>query len=170
MNDHNPIAAGGLRWLWLSLLVILLDLGSKYLADSLLAYAEPVPLLPVFDFTLLYNTGAAFSFLAGAGGWQRWLFVAIAVGMCALLLHWMYRTPAQQRWLNGGLALVLGGALGNLFDRIVHGHVVDFISLHWAGYYFPAFNIADTAITLGTLALLADMLFSRNQTTVEEPK
>ncbi len=159
-----------MHWLWLSLLVIVLDLGSKYLADSLLTYANPVPLLPVFDLTLLYNTGAAFSFLAGAGGWQRWLFVAIAMGMSAFLLHWMYRTPRSHYLLGVGLALVLGGALGNLYDRTVHGHVVDFISLHWEGYYFPAFNIADTAITLGTLALLVDMLFSRNDTTVEEQK
>lgn len=159
-----------MHWLWLSLLVIVLDLGSKYLADSLLTYASPVPLLPVFDLTLLYNTGAAFSFLAGAGGWQRWLFVAIAMGMSAFLLHWMYRTPRSHYLLGVGLALVLGGALGNLYDRTVHGHVVDFISLHWEGYYFPAFNIADTAITLGTLALLVDMLFSRNDTTVEEQK
>lgn len=159
-----------MHWLWLSLLVIVLDLGSKYLADSLLTYANPVPLLPVFDLTLLYNTGAAFSFLAGAGGWQRWLFVAIAIGMSAFLLHWMYRTPRSHYLLGVGLALVLGGALGNLYDRTVHGHVVDFISLHWEGYYFPAFNIADTAITLGTLALLVDMLFSRNDTTVEEQK
>ncbi len=159
-----------MHWLWLSLLVIVLDLGSKYLADSLLTYANPVPLLPVFDLTLLYNTGAAFSFLAGAGGWQRWLFVAIAMGMSAFLLHWMYRTPRSHYLLGVGLALVLGGALGNLYDRTVHGHVVDFISLHWEGYYFPAFNIADTAITLGTIALLVDMLFSRNDTTVEEQK
>lgn len=170
MTKTLETRASALRWLWLSLLVIVLDLGSKYLADSLLTYASPVPLLPVFDLTLLYNTGAAFSFLAGAGGWQRWLFVAIALGMSAFLLHWMHRTPRSHRLLGVGLALVLGGALGNLYDRTVHGHVVDFISLHWAGHYFPAFNIADTAITLGTLALLADMLFSRNDTTVEEQK
>lgn len=170
MTETFNSGASALRWLWLSLLVIVLDLGSKYLADSLLTYASPVPLLPVFDLTLLYNTGAAFSFLAGASGWQRWLFVAIAVGMSAFLLHWMRRTPRSQRLLGVGLALVLGGALGNLYDRTVHGHVVDFISLHWAGHYFPAFNIADCAITLGTIALLADMLFSRNDTTVEEQK
>lgn len=163
-------SASALRWLWISLLVIVLDLGSKYLADTQLTYANPVALLPVFDLTLLYNTGAAFSFLASAGGWQRWLFVAIAMGMSAFLLHWMWRTPKSQRWLGVGLALVLGGALGNLYDRTVHGHVVDFISLHWAGYYFPAFNIADCAITLGTIALLVDMPFSRNNTTVEERK
>lgn len=151
--------ASALRWLWLTLLVLVIDLVSKYLADSLLSYASPVPLLPVFDLTLLYNTGAAFSFLASAGGWQRWLFVAIAVGMSAFLLHWMWRTPRTQRCLGMGLALVLGGALGNLFDRSVHGHVIDFISLHWANYYFPAFNIADCAITLGTVLLLVDMFF-----------
>ncbi|GAA0698995.1 signal peptidase II [Marinobacterium maritimum] len=151
--------ASALRWLWLTLLVLVVDLVSKYLADSLLSYASPVPLLPVFDLTLLYNTGAAFSFLASAGGWQRWLFVAIAVGMSAFLLHWMWRTPRTQRCLGMGLALVLGGALGNLFDRSVHGHVIDFISLHWANHYFPAFNIADCAITLGTCLLLIDMFF-----------
>jgi signal peptidase II len=170
MTKTLKTGASALHWLWLSLLVIVLDLGSKYLADSLLTYANPVPLLPVFDLTLLYNTGAAFSFLAGAGGWQRWLFVAIAIGMSAFLLHWMYRTPRSHYLLGVGLALVLGGALGDLYDRTVHGHVVDFISLHWEGYYFPAFNIADTAITLGTIALLVDMLFSRNDTTVEEQK
>lgn len=153
------IRASALRWLWLTLLVLVIDLVSKYLADSLLTYASPVPLLPVFDLTLLYNTGAAFSFLASAGGWQRWLFVAIAVGMSAFLLHWMSRTSRSQRCLGIGLALVLGGALGNLFDRSVHGHVIDFISLHWANHYFPAFNIADCAITLGTCLLLVDMFF-----------
>jgi signal peptidase II len=159
MTKTLETGASALRWLWLSLLVIVLDLASKYLADSLLTYASPVPLLPVFDLTLLYNTGAAFSFLAGAGGWQRWLFVAIALGMSAFLLHWMWRTPRSQRVLGAGLALVLGGALGNLYDRTVHGHVVDFISLHWANHYFPAFNIADCAITLGTILLLVDMFF-----------
>ncbi|MBP0049286.1 signal peptidase II [Marinobacterium sp. AK62] len=166
MNDA-PIErsdASALRWLWLTLLVLVVDLGTKHLADRLLTYADPVPLLPVFDLTLLYNTGAAFSFLATAGGWQRWLFVVIAVGMSLFLLHWMWRTPFAQRALGIGLALVLGGALGNLFDRTVHGHVVDFISLHWSGYYFPAFNIADCAITVGTLLLLLDMFWPGSRT------
>ncbi|MBV1790296.1 signal peptidase II, partial [Marinobacterium sp. D7] len=126
---HIPAKASALRWLWITLLVILLDLGSKYLADTMLEYARPVPVLPVFDLTLLYNKGAAFSFLSGAGGWQRWLFILIACGVSALLLIWMRRTPVSPWWLGAGLALLLGGALGNLYDRIVHGHVVDFISL-----------------------------------------
>ena len=169
MTTSAPLAAiaSALRWLWLTLVVVVIDLLSKYLADSQLVYADPVPLLPVFDLTLLYNTGAAFSFLASAGGWQRWLFVVIAVGMSAFLLHWMRRTPYTQKALGIGLALVLGGALGNLFDRSVHGHVIDFISLHWSGYYFPAFNIADCAITLGTCLLLIDMFFLGSQETTD---
>lgn len=167
MNLTSKTGGSARRWLWLSLVVILLDLGSKYLAQRLLDYATPLPLAPLVDLTLLYNSGAAFSFLAGGGGWQRWLFVAIALAMSAFLLRWMGRTPAGQRWLGVGLALLLGGALGNLYDRMVHGHVVDFISLHWGGYYFPAFNIADSAITLGSLALLIDMLRSHDGTTAE---
>ncbi|MDY6891205.1 MAG: signal peptidase II [Pseudomonadota bacterium] len=170
MNLTSKTGGSARRWLWLSLVVILLDLGSKYLAQRLLDYATPLPLAPLVDLTLLYNSGAAFSFLAGGGGWQRWLFVAIALAMSAFLLRWMGRTPAGQRWLGVGLALLLGGALGNLYDRMVHGHVVDFISLHWGGYYFPAFNIADSAITLGSLALLIDMLRSHDGTTAEEQR
>lgn len=151
--------ASALRWLWLTALVLVLDLSTKHLADSLLAYAQARPLLPVFDLTLLYNRGAAFSFLSAAGGWQRWLFILIALAVSALLLVWLRRTPARPWWPGCGLALLLGGALGNLYDRIVHGHVVDFISLHYAGWYFPAFNIADTAITLGAGLLIFDMLF-----------
>jgi len=151
--------ASALRWLWITLLVIVLDLGSKYLADTLLEYARPIPVLPIFDLTLLYNKGAAFSFLSGAGGWQRWLFILIAGGVSALLLIWMRRTPVRPWWLGVGLALLLGGALGNLYDRIVYGHVVDFISVHYAGWYFPAFNLADSAITLGAGLLIFDMLF-----------
>lgn len=146
-----------LHWLWLTLLVVLLDLGSKWMADNWLEYAQPVALLPVFDLTLLYNHGAAFSFLAGAGGWQRWFFAAVAVGVSVMLLLWLKRTPREQWWLGMAQALILGGALGNLHDRILHGYVVDFISLHYAGWYFPAFNIADSAITVGAVVLILDM-------------
>lgn len=160
--------ASALRWLWVSLLVILLDLGSKYLAQNMLEYANPVPILPVFDLTLLYNKGAAFSFLSGAGGWQRWLFILIALGVSAMLLIWMRKTPLKPWWLGVGLALLLGGALGNLYDRIVLGHVVDFISVHYAGWYFPAFNLADSAITLGAGLLIFDMLFGGSGSAGEE--
>ncbi|WP_207061719.1 signal peptidase II [Motiliproteus sp. SC1-56] len=152
---------GGLAWLWLSALVIVLDQASKYLATQALEYASPVALLPVFDLTLLHNTGAAFSFLASAGGWQRWFFAAVAVAVSAYLVHWLHKTGPQQRWQGIALALILGGALGNLIDRIWLGYVIDFISLHWKQYYYPAFNLADSAITVGALMLLWEMLFMK---------
>lgn len=148
-----------LIWSWLALVLVALDLGTKHLAVSHLKYGEPNPVLPVFDLTLLFNTGAAFSFLSDAGGWQRWLFVAIAVVVSSVLVVWLKRTPRTIWWLGLALSLVLGGALGNLYDRAVQGYVIDFISLHYSNYYFPAFNIADTAITLGAIILILDMLF-----------
>lgn len=155
MGTHTT--KSGLIWLWLSLLVIVLDLGSKQLASLLLNYGEPVTVLPVFDLTLLHNKGAAFSFLAGQNGWQRWFFAVIAVGVSSVLLVWLKRTPRQQAWLCCALALILGGALGNLWDRLTLGYVVDFISLHYAQYYYPAFNLADSAITVGAIMLIWDM-------------
>ncbi len=153
-----------LGWLWLVIVVVVLDLFTKYQASTLLSYGVPHPLLPVFDLTLLHNTGAAFSFLAQAGGWQRWFFALIAVVVSSVLLLWMVRTPREKCWLGAGLALVLGGALGNLYDRVVQGYVIDFISLHYNGYYFPAFNLADSAITIGAGMLIIDMLwFSENK-------
>ncbi|WP_432471163.1 signal peptidase II [Amphritea sp. HPY] len=148
-----------LIWLWLVVVVVVLDLATKYLADTMLPYGIAHPQLPVFDLTLLYNKGAAFSFLSEAGGWQRWFFAIIAIVISGVLLVWMARTPVQQRWLGCSLALVLGGALGNLYDRVVHGYVIDYISLHYDQYYFPAFNLADTAISIGAVMLIIDMLF-----------
>ncbi|MEH6824824.1 MAG: signal peptidase II [Motiliproteus sp.] len=144
----------GLAWLWLALLVLILDQASKQLALALLEYAQPIRLLPVFDLTLLYNKGAAFSFLAGQDGWQRWFFSVIALAVSAYLLHWLSKIARTERLLSIALVLILGGAAGNLIDRVLFGHVVDFISLHWQHYYYPAFNIADSAITLGALLLL----------------
>lgn len=148
-----------LIWGWLAFVVVVLDLGSKQLAITYLNYAEPNPLLPVFDLTLLFNKGAAFSFLSDAGGWQRWVFAFIAVVVSAVLVVWLKRTERQYWWLGLALSLILGGALGNLYDRVVQGYVIDFISLHYNNYYFPAFNIADSAITLGAIVLILDMLF-----------
>ena len=148
-----------LIWGWLSLLVVLLDLGSKQLADIYLDYADPNPLLPVFDLTLLYNRGAAFSFLSDASGWQRWLFAMIAVLVSTVIVVWLRRIERKHWWLGFALSMILGGALGNLYDRVVQGYVIDFISLHYQSYYFPAFNLADSAITLGAVVLIIDMLF-----------
>ncbi|GHB11711.1 signal peptidase II [Modicisalibacter luteus] len=147
-----------LRWLWLSVAVVVLDLGSKALASSLLIYGQPVELLPVFNLTLLHNTGAAFSFLAEHGGWQRWLFALIAIGASIGLTVWLTRLRAHEKLMAASLALVIGGALGNLYDRLVHGYVVDFLSFHWQSHYFPAFNLADTAITLGAIGMILESL------------
>lgn len=153
----------GLAWLWLALLVLVLDLASKQLALSMLEYARPVALLPVFDLTLLFNKGAAFSFLADQPGWQRWFLSSIAIVVGGYLLYWLSRTPKTERMLSIALAVILGGAVGNLIDRLSRGHVVDFISLHWQQYYYPAFNIADTAIFVGAALLLWDAFVTSRQ-------
>ena len=153
----------GLVWIWLSAVVIVLDLASKWLAESSLGLYQQVPVIDgLFSFTLAYNPGAAFSFLSDAGGWQRWFFIAIAVGMSILLLVWLARL-GRDKWLEAiALSLILGGALGNLYDRVVHGHVVDFILVHWQQqWFFPAFNIADSAITVGAVMLIADMFWPK---------
>ncbi|MCA6061982.1 signal peptidase II [Thalassolituus marinus] len=147
-----------LIWLWLAVVVCLLDQATKVLAESVLTYGQPVYVLPVLDFTLLYNPGAAFSFLADQGGWQRWFFTAVSVAVSIMLAVWLKRLPREQVWLPVALALILGGAVGNLFDRIVYGHVVDFISVHWDKSYFPAFNLADSAITVGAAMMALDVV------------
>lgn len=147
-----------LRWLWLSALVIVLDLGTKALASAMLVYGQPVEVLAFFDLTLLHNPGAAFSFLAGHDGWQRWFFALIAVGASIGLTVWLTRLKTHETLLAAALALIIGGALGNLYDRLMLGYVVDFLSFHWNDYYFPAFNLADTAITLGAIALIFEAL------------
>lgn len=154
---------GGLRWIWISVLVIALDLLTKWVALNQLQLHQQLPVIDgLFSFTLAYNPGAAFSFLANAGGWQRWFFTAIAVGVSVMLVIWMARLPRSRRLEPIALALILGGALGNLYDRIMHGHVVDFILVHWQqSWFFPAFNIADSAITVGAALLILDMFISK---------
>ncbi|VXB27508.1 prolipoprotein signal peptidase (signal peptidase II) [Pseudomonas sp. 8AS] len=154
---------GRLAWLWLALLVFVLDQGSKQVVLQVLEYGQRVVVLDgYFDWIHVYNRGAAFSFLAGESGWQRWFFAAIALGVSAVLVVWMKRLKADETWLAIALALVLGGALGNLYDRIVLGHVVDFILVHWQSqYYFPAFNLADSGITVGAVMLALDMFKSK---------
>ncbi len=152
-----PAAASGWRWLPLALLVIVLDqLAKAWMVHHFVPF-ERVHVLRMLDIILTYNTGAAFSLLAGASGWQRWLFVVLALAVSAVLLMWLRRLPAA---VHGGLAcalcLITGGALGNMIDRLTTGRVVDFIYLHWRDHYFPAFNLADSAITVGAVVLLAD--------------
>ncbi|ANF59310.1 signal peptidase II [Halotalea alkalilenta] len=159
-----------LRWLWLALAVIVVDLGTKALASSLLVYAQPVVVIEgFFDLTLLHNYGAAFSFLADHSGWQRWLFALIAVGAAVGLSVWMSRLKQGETLVAVALALIIGGAVGNLFDRMVHGYVVDFFSFHWRrAYYYPAFNIADSAICVGAVGLIWDALRGRRGRQEEE--
>ena len=148
-------ARAWLRWLVLSGIVVALDLATKEWVSSVFQYGETRVVTPFFNLVLVHNSGAAFSFLAGAGGWQRWFFTAITVAISAVILV-MLRKGHGNRVLAAGLALVLGGALGNLHDRVTLGYVVDFLQLHAGGYYFPAFNVADAAITAGVVLLLWD--------------
>ncbi len=146
----------------IAVLIVVADLSTKAMATAWLEYGVANPVLPFFNLTLLHNTGAAFSFLAGASGWQRWLFVILAVVISGVLAVWLTRLRADERWLGVAIACVLGGALGNLYDRVVHGYVVDFLHFHWAGYHFPAFNIADSFITIGAAMLLIDLFFGEH--------
>lgn len=147
-----------LCWYALAVLVILLDQWTKVLAEDLLQYGEPRVVTGFFNLTLLYNKGAAFSMLSDAGGWQHWLFSGIAAVVSVVLGVWLYRLPRAARVEPFALALVLGGAIGNLIDRLRLGHVVDFIQLHYRDLYWPAFNLADSAITLGAGLLILLML------------
>lgn len=154
-NPHQPPPMGRpLRWLWLAVAVVVLDLLTKYMASHFLNYAQPVEVLPFFNLTLLHNTGAAFSFLADHPGWQRWFFAIVAIGASIGLTIWLSRVKADEKLLAVALPLIIGGALGNLYDRLVHGYVVDFLSFHAAGWYYPAFNVADIGITLGAVGLI----------------
>jgi signal peptidase II len=152
-----PAAASGWRWLPLTAAVVVLDQAVKAWMVHHFAPFERVHVLPVLDIILTYNTGAAFSFLSEASGWQRWLFVVLALAVSAALIVWLRRLHAlAHSLLAAGLALIVGGALGNMLDRLTIGRVVDFIHVHWGRAYFPAFNVADSAITIGALVLLID--------------
>ena len=147
------------KWLLLSAMVVLIDQLTKSYITSHYGEFEFTTVLPILDITRMHNVGAAFSFLAGASGWQRWLFIALAVGVSIAIVVWLFRMPASKVLLAAGLSLVLGGAIGNVIDRIRLGHVIDFIHFHWDRAYFPAFNVADSAITVGAALLLLDALF-----------
>jgi len=147
---------GSMIWYRLALIVIAFDQLSKVLASVKLLEGVPVVIWPVFNLTLSYNEGAAFGFLHDAGGWQRWFFSGLAGAVGLLLVVWISRVRTQ-KLLASALAFVLGGAAGNLIDRVRFGHVVDFLSFHWGDHYFATFNLADTAITVGAGLLILDM-------------
>jgi len=144
------------KWYGLALLVLLADQVSKTWFSANLEYAQPWVITDFFNFTLLHNTGAAFSFLSDSGGWQRWFFSIIAAIVSCVLVVWLARLDAAKRCEAAALGLVLGGAVGNLIDRVQLGYVVDFIVVHYQNNYWPAFNIADSAICVGAVLLLVD--------------
>ena len=156
----GPFSFPPVAWAWLlvSAVVILADWYTKQLATRYLDLYRPQEVFSWLNITLAHNYGAAFSFLADAGGWQRWFFIVLAVGVSGVLLVWLLRLPRRE-WMTGlALGLILGGAVGNVADRIRLGYVVDFIDVHVAGWHYPAFNVADSAITCGVILLLLDML------------
>ncbi|WP_339338006.1 signal peptidase II [uncultured Oceanicoccus sp.] len=143
-----------------AVMIIAVDQWTKYMASAELSYGLPVEILPVFDLTLQHNTGAAFSFLADAGGWQRWFFTIVSAVVSLVLVVWLVRLRSSQTLMIASLSCILGGAIGNLWDRIVLGYVVDFISIHYQTWYFPTFNVADMAISIGAGLMILDIVFN----------
>ncbi|MDQ1315214.1 MAG: signal peptidase [Pseudomonadota bacterium] len=148
------------KWLWLAFAVIVADHLTKWWVSSTLDYQETIAVLSFFSLVLVHNTGAAFSFLADAGGWQRWFFIAVGIVATVIIVRLLKRHAREPR-LAFSLALVLGGALGNIIDRVVLGHVVDFLYFHYRGVAWPAFNVADSAITVGAGLLIWDSVFGK---------
>jgi signal peptidase II len=159
----QPVFQGktALTWAWLSALVVALDQLVKWYVVGNFGLYEILPVGPFLDLTRLHNEGAAFGLLAEAGGWQRWFFLALAGVIGVAILFWLRSLPARgQYWLAIGLALILGGAVGNAYDRFVDGYVVDYLHFHWGEHYFPAFNVADIGITTGAIMLIIDALLA----------
>jgi signal peptidase II len=156
-------ASGWLPWLGLSLAILVADQFTKVLILGYYRLGDSTYVTSFFNVVRAHNTGAAFSFLAGASGWQRWFFTAIGIA-AAVFIVWMLRSHAGQRLFSFALACILGGAIGNVVDRLLHGYVVDFVQLHWRGWYFPAFNVADSAITVGAACLILDELLRVRKT------
>lgn len=159
----NPICCTGLRWLWLTVVILIVDLGSKQLILNHFQLYESIPLIPYFNLAYAQNPGAAFSFLADKGGWQRWFFALVAIVICVVLIVMMYHQSVNKKLSNIAYALVIGGALGNLCDRLVHGFVVDFIDFYIAEWHWPTFNIADMAICLGAVLIILDSFINTDK-------
>ena len=151
------------HWLWISALVVILDQASKLIAEATLTFREPFAIMPMFNFTLVYNEGAAFSFLSDAGGWQRWFFITLSCVISIALVVWLSKLSVRQRLLTTSIAFILGGAIGNLIDRSLYGHVIDFIDVYYQHHHWPAFNIADSAIFIGTVLLIIDSFKNKHE-------
>ena len=157
---RKPFTRGGVSlvaWLGWAMLLLIADQFTKVLILGYYQLGDSTTVTSFFNIVRVHNSGAAFSFLAGAGGWQRWFFTAIGIG-AALLMVWMLKNHAGQKLFAFAIASILGGAVGNVIDRVLYGHVVDFLDFHWAGWHFPAFNVADSAISIGAACLILDEL------------
>lgn len=150
-------SGGMLRWLALAFVILLVDQFTKVLIVGYYQLHDSTYVTPFFNVVRAHNTGAAFSFLAGASGWQRWFFTGVGLAAAALIL-WMLKSHPGQKLFSFAMACILGGAIGNVVDRLMHGYVVDFLDFHWRGMHFPAFNVADSAITIGAACLILDEL------------
>lgn len=169
VNSSQSIKQSGWVYLWISALVLMLDQWTKYLASSKLELYVPNKITDFFNLTLMHNEGVAFSFLADQSGWQRYFIAVVASGIAIWLIYWLYQNSRGMKLQNTALVLVIGGALGNIWDRIYLGYVVDFVELHYAGYFWPAFNVADAAICLGAVLLIIDA-FKNKEPKAEDPK
>jgi signal peptidase II len=152
--------ANMLKYLWISLLVIIADQLTKWLADTQLEYHQAFTVAPYFEWYLSYNPGAAFSFLSNAGGWQRWFFTILAIVISIVLFVWIKKLGDKEKLTAIALTMILGGAIGNLIDRVLYGYVIDFIQVWLGSYPWPAFNIADSAISVGAVILLGSGILS----------
>ncbi len=159
---NNFFTDTGLRWLWLTLVCLILDQVTKQLVVGSFELGESINVLPIFSITYVHNLGAAFSFLADQGGWQRWFFTAIAAIASIVFIVWLAKTPKSQTLLSIAFALMLSGAMGNLIDRALFGYVIDFLDFHWSGNYFPVFNIADSMIFIGAALMILDSFTTEN--------
>lgn len=164
MPKPQSWAHSGLRWLWLTLICLVIDQITKVAVSQQFELYQSIALMPSLNLTYVHNEGAAFSFLSDAGGWQRWFFSAIAVGISGLLMVWLRALPATATRLNVAYALVISGAWGNLIDRVAYGYVIDFIDVYVGSYRWPAFNIADAAICIGAALILMDAFQSERET------
>lgn len=156
----------GIRWLWLAFIIFIADISIKFFVMDNMGYgwANRIEVLPFFNFLYVHNYGAAFSFLSDQSGWQRWFFTAIALLITALLTYWMSKLSVKDKWNNIAYSLIIGGALGNVFDRIVHGFVIDYLDVYWGTYHWPAFNLADSAICIGAAMIVLDSFRHRKET------
>ena len=158
MSTHVsvPESGSGIKWLWLTVVLLILDQATKHYVAANMALFESIPVLPFFSITYVHNLGAAFSFLADQGGWQRWFFAAIAFIASIVFLVWLKKTPKENVMLSVAFALMLSGALGNLIDRVMLGYVIDFLDFYYQQHHWPAFNVADSAIFVGAVLMILD--------------